>query len=330
MKAATLLFFALPAWVCVAGEREPQLLVQGLDGSFLRQSAVAVRKGGYALIPREALYGASTAMILDARGGMHPVLYVTGDNPDVGVLEVWAGLQLPPGADGSREESPSQVRADGHDSKVVEIKEAGSGGIIGRLDCNHDGLSSAPLYDHHGFLAGWHVVRVVNGVGRGFAIPLSRIEMGNHGGRVEVKDWGRTHDAAREENYQKALGYMWAEDFDGAQFYFRKAAETDSTNARIWLHLGFTEGKQGRSSEKVHCLRRAIELDPDLDLAHYHLGFQLLLNGDHDGAESEVDELQRLNSPYAQRLKTFLEVAHVDRLEKKPKGTRRVHKFRLV
>ncbi len=131
--------------------------------------------------------------------------------------------------------------------------------------------------------------------------------------------------AKREAHYQRALGHFWAEDFDGALFYFRQAAEQDSSNARAWLHIGFAEGKQGRTREKVACLRRAIELDPGLAAAHYYLGLQFLMNGEHNDAEYELDELLRLESPYAPRLEMLLRSVHVDRVEKGPKGNRPVH-----
>lgn len=305
--------------LCLAAQAESRLLVHNERGELLREAPVVFRNGGAALVSREALYGAASAAILDGQGGFHRVLWITSDDPDLGVLEIWAGAQLPAGPASSTDEKPAVLRFGDHDAHLTLVKEMGSTGIVGHLDCQHPVPVSGPLLDGSGMLSGWHVVRLIDGRQMSFAIPVRRIEMASRSVLISVEDWGRRHSAEREEPYYRALGHFWSNDFDGASFYFRKAIELDNTNARAWLHLGFAEGKQGRVREKLACLRRAIELEPKLDTAHYHLGLQLLLNGDHEGAESELDELSRLESPYGPRLETLIRTVHVDRLERDPK-----------
>lgn len=314
--------------LCVAARADLRLLVHDRQGNFLREAAAVARTGGYAYAPREALYGAATAVLLDGKGAIHLVQWVSGDDPDLGVVELFAGAQLPAGPAGSTDENPARLESAAHETHIAAVKEAGSAGIVGRLDCQHDHPVSAPLYDAHGLLAGWHVTRKVDGKLLSFAIPLRRLELASRTVHVDVDEWGLKHDAAREASYQRALGYFWADDFDGALFYFREAAQQDSANARAWLHIGFAEGKQGRTREKVACLKRAIELEPDLEAAHFYLGLQFLMNGEYESAETERDELRRLQSPYAIRLDNLIKAIHVDHVEKTPKGNRPVHRTR--
>ena len=142
---------------------------------------------------------------------------------------------------------------------------------------------------------------------------------------LSLAEWNAGHDRTRESTYQRALGHLWAEDFDGALFYFRKAVEIEPANARAWYHLAFVEGKTGHGKAKTAYYRKAIELDPGFAPAHYYLGFSLLMNGDHDGAEAEYRKLKDLDPAWATRLKLFMEAAHVDVLEKEP--ARPAHQF---
>lgn len=311
--------------LCAGLAAESRLWVHDESGAFLREARAVIRTRGHVLVSREALYGAGSAVLIDEKGAMHRALWVTSDNPDLGVLELFVGVQAPPGPASSANEEPKTLKDPTHEAKLETVKEAGSTGIIGRLDCNHDVAATGPLYDSSGMLAGWHLVRVVDGKALSFAIPIARIEMESDKVLIDVAEWGRRHDAAREETYQRALGHFWAEDFDGALFYFRQAAARDSANARTWLHIGFAEGKQGRTKEKVACLKRAIELDPKLDTAHFYLGLQHVMSGLHGDAESELEELKGLESPYAPRLENLLRAIHVDRVEKSPKGAKPTH-----
>lgn len=299
-----------------------RLLVQGPGGEFLREAAAVARTQGYVWTAREALYGAASAAVIDTTGNLHRVWWVTSDDPDLGVLELFVGAQLPPGPAPSREESPTEVLFAGQKQRILQIREAGSSGVIGHLEEPVANEPGGPVFDSNGLLAGWRLTRAVDGKTMAFAIPLRRIEMASRTVLVHVEDWGRAHNAERDEAYQTALGYFWAGNFDGAAFYFRKALEAASNNSRAWLHLGFAEGKLGRVKAKLECLRRSIELDPKLDVAHFYLGMQLLMNGDYEGAEYELDELTRLESVFAGRLELLIRSVHVDRLEPDPKRAR--------
>jgi len=285
-------------------------------GNLLRQAPAVFRKSGYALAPREALLGSVRAQVLDDHGRLHPVLWVSGEDSDTGVVEVFVGVQSPPGPD-SASSMGSNLHGGGHDAKAGPIKEAGGFGPVSRLDCGEVGYDrSSPLFDEHGLLAGWHVTRTVDGRQIAFAVPIAHVESMSQSMHLELPEWNSGHDAVREAPYQRGMGHLWVEDFDGALFYFTKAVELEPNNPRAWYHLGFAEGKNGHGRAKIACYRKAVELDPNFAAAHYYLGFSLLMGGDRDGAVDEYEKLRKLDESWAVRLKLFLDAAHVDVLEK--------------
>lgn len=310
----------------VAGMKaETVLLTHDSSGNFLNQAPAVLRKGGFALVSRTALFGAASAHVLDETGRLHPVLWITADDADAGVAEVFVGAQAPKGPDAATSMS-RHVRMRHHEANIENTKEAGGFGFVSRLDCGGPkDPDSEPLYDEHGLLAGWHATRVVDGRNTAFAVPLARFDAISQTARMSVAEWNRSHDATKEEAYQRAMGYLWMEDFDGALFYFQKAVDQDPQNARGWYHLAFAQGKNGHGKAKLACYKKAVELDPQFPPAHYYLGFSLLIGGDRDGAIAEYRKLKELDEGWASRLKLFLDAAHVDVMEKPdPKAAKRI------
>ncbi|MBI5283250.1 MAG: tetratricopeptide repeat protein [Candidatus Solibacter usitatus] len=299
---------------------ETVLLAHDAKGALLRQAPAVLRAGGLALVGREALFGASSASIIDADGRMHPVLWISAEDADAGVVEVFVGAQAPPGPHGASSMG-LRVRVEGHEARVRSTKEAGGFGIISRLDCGGPKETGEPLYDEHGLLAGWHATRAVDGQVLAFAVPLARFESSSQTMRVSLAEWNASRSREKEAAYQRGMGHLWVEDFDGALFYFRKAVETQPENGRAWYHLAFAEGKTGHGKAKTACYKKAVELEPGFAPARYYLGFSLLMNGDRDGALVEYKKLKELDESWALRLKLFLDAAHVDVLERgKPRA----------
>jgi tetratricopeptide (TPR) repeat protein len=121
------------------------------------------------------------------------------------------------------------------------------------------------------------------------------------------------------------MGHLWTQEFDGALFYFRKATDSEPGNARAWLHRGFVEGKLGNGKARLDCYQKAVLLAPKLPEARYYLGFVRLMRGEIDEARQEYESLKELQSPLAERLRGFIETAHIDVLEHpKPKMTKKL------
>lgn len=309
-----LLWLALFATLASAAETRPILLTYDASGTLIGRSHAVLRHGGYAFVPRESLYGARAGAVLDEQDRMHPVLWITGEDADAGVAEIWVGAQAPKGPDNTSEIT-STVRLSGHVAKRLEPKESGAFGMISRLECETKDDESEPLFDEHGLFAGWHATKVVDGSRLSFAVPLERLEVLHRTMHSTLQEWNEAHDARREAAYTRALGHLWAEDFHGALFYFRKAVEDDSSNPRAWLHLGFVEGKNGHTRVRAECYRKAIDLDPNLAEARYLLGVSLLLGGDQEGAEQQLEALKKLDKTFAARLQQFVDALHVDRMD---------------
>lgn len=302
------------------------LLAHDAEGRLLRQAHALFRQNGLALTSRDALIGAKSAVVLDDNGRTHPVIYITGEDPDSGVVEVFVGLQAPRGpAAASSLKNPVHTAA--HNATADDPKESGAFGEVAVLKCGlpeqaeHD---DGPLFDDHNLFAGWHVTRQVDGKSMSFAVPSARFETMTQTMSVPLEAWTAALNPAREQDYRRALGHLWSLEFDGALFYFRKATEAEPGNARAWLHRGFVEGKLGHGKTRLECYEKAVLLAPRLPEAHYYLGFVRLMRGEIDMARAEYESLKQLGSPYAERLGNFIETAHVDVLvHPAPKKTRK-------
>lgn len=311
MKSAVLAFLVVSS-LAQAGTR---LFTYGPGGQLLSESEAAIRAGGIAYVSRDALFGAAAASVIDALGAMHQVVWITGDDPELGVAIVWIGLQAPPGP-GLSTKAPTRAQSAGRFAKVGELREVGAEGHLARLEYDSPRpASSAPLYDEHGLFAGWHLSRTIDGRVFHFAAPGGRLEMIPRTTRLTLSQWNARHNSGKESIYTRAIGHLYADDIDGALFYLLKAVEAAPANARAWMQLGFAQGKAGQSRQRLDSYRKAIELDPSLDPARYLLGMNLLMSGDRVGALVQHKALKDRKSPYATRLKLFLDSLHVDELK---------------
>jgi tetratricopeptide (TPR) repeat protein len=299
---------------------EPVLLVYGSSGQLLRQAQAVFRRGGRAFAPRTALYGAASATLLGDDARLHPVLFVSGEDVEAGVIEVFVGAQAPDGPDASSAMTRT-VHTSTHLATAANLRESGAFGQLASLTCpDPKDSEESPLYDEHGLLAGWHVSRIVDGRAFTFAIPVDRFDPLPRIAPLPVAEWAAKARPEREEPLLRGLGHTWANDFEGGLFYLRKAVEADPGSAHAWFHLGFVEGKTGHGKTKLECYRKAVELDPSFAPARYYLGFSLLVGGDADGAEAEFKRLAEQNPALAGKLNAFMEAAHVDHVEKDPKS----------
>lgn len=313
MRPSGLVLFVMAA-VAVSGDTV--LLSHDAEGRLLRQAPALFRQNGLALAPRDALIGAKSAIVLDELGRSHPVIYVSGEDPDAGVVEVFVGLQAPQGPALASSFSRN-LHTSAHRGEAGELRESGAFGEIAAMRCDaatgvHD---DGPVFDEHEHFAGWHVSRVVDGKRVAFAVPASRFAGMSRSINLPVAGWSAAVNSQREQDYSRAMGHLWSLEFDGALFYFRKATESEPGNGRAWLHRGFVEGKLGHGKARLECYEKAVQLAPRLPEAHYYLGFVRLMRGEIDLARQEHESLKELSSPLAERLGKFLESVHVDVLE---------------
>jgi tetratricopeptide (TPR) repeat protein len=302
-----------------------ELLTFDAAGTLRGVSPALPREAGYALVSREALAGAASAAVIDTRGGLNPVLWISGDDPDAGVAEVFLGLQAPAGAARAPEIGKTAVSG-GRTATVRYVKESGAFGWIARLEFEGGAHPPpGPLLDEQGRLLGWHAVKTVDGMQMHFGIPIARLDAIHDSLRLSLNEWNARQDSRGEAEYQRALGHLWAEDFDGARYYFNRAAEQRPAHARAWLHLGFVEAKTGHTRRGIECYENAIRHDPKLAPAYYYLGFALGMSGEAERARPLADQLEKLDPALAARLRTFLDISHVDKVEKGGAGLQHKH-----
>lgn len=293
-----------------------ELLTYDSSGALRNVSAAAARESGFFLADRGALLGAAAAAVLDSSGTLHPVLFISGDDPDAGVAEIFVGHQAPAGPPRAPEIGKT-VRAGAATATVRYTKESGAFGWIARLEFP-EGVHPAAgaLLDDNGRLLGWHLPKTVDGAPMHFGIPVARFDAMHGALRLTLAAWNAAQDLRGEPEHQRALGHLWADDFDGARHYFSKAVEANPSHARAWLHLGFVEGKTGHTRRAIECYETAIRLDPKLAPAYYYLGFALVMAGEGGQALGVCEKLGKLDAGLAQRLRAFIDISHVDTVKK--------------
>jgi len=201
-RGLAVVFLLALAGSCASAE--PVLLVHDASGALLRQAPAVLRPEGHVLVARTALYGAASALLFDDNHATHRVLSVTAEDRDSGVVELSVGLQAPAGAPLASQ--PVVLgRAAGHDTKAGEYRDVGGFGSVARLTCTSSGGAvtelDAPLYNQHGFLGGWHAVRIVDGRPLAFAIPWARVQEGLQplARPLDVAAWDKARNAADDE-----------------------------------------------------------------------------------------------------------------------------------
>lgn len=302
------------------------LLSHDADGRLLRQAPALFRQNGLALASRDALIGAKSAVVLDDLGRFHPVIFVSGEDPDAGVVELFVGVQAPQGPAMASSFS-RRLHTSSHSAEAEELKESGAFGEIAAVRCNAAGgvHDDGPVFDEHNLFAGWHVSREVDGKPVSFVVPAGRFSGISRTMNLTVEGWAAAIDLKRESDYSRGMGHLWALEFDGALFYFRRATESEPGNGRAWMHRGFVEGKLGHGKTRLDCYEKAVQLAPKLPEAHYYLGFVRLMRGEIDLARVQYESLKALGSPMAERLGKFLDAVHVDVLEHpEPKPARKL------
>lgn len=72
-------------------------------------------------------------------------------------------------------------------------------------------------------------------------------------------------------------------DFDAALTSYRLALRDQPNDQRILQNMAIAFSKTGRLDDAIRCYRRALDIDPALNGAHYGLAFLLLKRGDTTG-----------------------------------------------
>ena len=101
--------------------------------------------------------------------------------------------------------------------------------------------------------------------------------------------------SAQEDPSQWNAWYMagqccrFLNDFDGAIEHLRRAADLATDQPAVFLALGIAYQQQGKWSEAITALRRAIEIDPDFELAFNSLALTQKMSGELELALKNYD-----------------------------------------
>jgi Flp pilus assembly protein TadD len=92
-----------------------------------------------------------------------------------------------------------------------------------------------------------------------------------------------------------------------AESLYLAALECDSTRARIYVNLGGLANMRGRKDLAETYTRKALEMDPDLDVARFNLAVILRNAGHLEEARKQLEALRANGSALAPKLEKLLE-----------------------
>jgi len=284
------------------------VVLRDVQGRELRRVPAAVTADGGCVLSRTALIGAASAVLPES--GRESKL-VTGENVDFDLARLWFG-PLGQGTAFAPMTGQGDLHTAQHQTKVEKPFDSPNFGMLWRLRTEKGSPRDGQvLYDAENRAVAWYSARVIEGQLFSFALPPDRLTTFTPV-LAGLEEWNARRNAKLDDLYQRAAGYMWVEDYEGASYYFREMVKLDSRNARAWFHLAFAEGKRGKGSERIACYRKALELDNNIAEAHYNLALAMIMKGDNAAAEEHLAQLYRIQSPLAEKLAGFVGIIHVD------------------
>lgn len=94
--------------------------------------------------------------------------------------------------------------------------------------------------------------------------------------------------------------------------HLQLATKLDPAFAQAWMEIALCQGRMGDWDAKVLGLRRSIQADPQYGGSYYHLALALALRGEAANAWLVSNELDKVNSALADKLRLVLHSMRVD------------------
>jgi spermidine synthase len=100
-----------------------------------------------------------------------------------------------------------------------------------------------------------------------------------------------------EENYQNAIKYLRAKEYDKAALELERAVNLNPEFSEAHLRLGIIYNRIGKRDEAIFRFRRALEINPRYAAAHSNLGSIYYFKGILEEAAKELEEALKID-PY--------------------------------
>ncbi|MCR4414929.1 MAG: tetratricopeptide repeat protein [Thermoguttaceae bacterium] len=94
------------------------------------------------------------------------------------------------------------------------------------------------------------------------------------------------------------------ERYEEALVPLTRAAESDPTNIRVWLALGWCHKRTSRLDLAIGDMERALEYEPTEALLHYNLACYLSLAGQKERAIAHLSKALAIDSDYRAMIET--------------------------
>ena len=165
------------------------------------------------------------------------------------------------------------------DARFREVEIAPTFSMTGKYSTLQQHLNAAVL-----FAEGMYVMDVFPGV--------NRIEIG---GRIVTDERGLAHFYNNV-----AVNELGKGNLEAAEFYLKKALDSDPTTPSVWVNTGVVKMQAGRLQEAEKCYRNALQSDPHDGAAIGNLVIALRHEGKHREADRYAKKAKALwdKNPY--------------------------------
>ncbi len=114
---------------------------------------------------------------------------------------------------------------------------------------------------------------------------------------LAILTWTRERAVYAEENYQNAIRYLRAKEYDKAAVELKRAVELNPEFDEAHLRLGVAYHRMGTLDEAISQFQRALEISPRYVAAHSNLGSIYYFKGMLEEAANEFKEALKID-PY--------------------------------
>jgi Tfp pilus assembly protein PilF len=295
------------------------ILTYDKDGKIIGQgSGFFISKEGDIITNRHVLAGAHRAEVKTTSGKVYPITLIVAEDKEADIIRASVNITKesvrPLSLSSSIPEVGERVAVIGSplglertvsDGIVSAVREIPAFGKIYQITAPiSPGSSGSPVVNMRGEVIGVATFQFVEGQNLNFAIPGERIvKLKTEKGKT-LDEWkmGKTEEwlSSAEGLYYLGLISLWADEYEKALPYFKKAVKKDPSYADAYFQIGFCSGELGHHKEAIEAFKQVIRIQPDYTEAHYNLGVTYAVLGRHTEAIKAYKEAIGINPDHAE------------------------------
>ncbi|MEP6924712.1 MAG: tetratricopeptide repeat protein [Pyrinomonadaceae bacterium] len=183
-------------------------------------------------------------------------------------------------------------------SDTIAQKEiGGSSGTGENIDRIYDARQTPPPAVQIDSSANWGKAREIYKSGEGY------FNAGYYNEAVSAyKDAARANPKIAQIYNKMGEAYFQLAQFGKAVEAYQKALKIEPNDSDTWHKLGLVYKKINSLSDAINAFKKATENNLNADMSRYELGLLYAQVGDKQSAQKQYDQLDRMHSPFAEKL----------------------------